>query len=283
MCRFLVYSGEPVLLHDLLFRPAHSIVYQSRGSREQEESLNPDGFGVGWYVHDIAPLPALFRSLMPAWSSTNLQSFSRLTRSSHVFAHVRSASDGIEVSDANCHPFNAGPFLWMHNGTVEGYSELREWSRHYLSGGVYAQIRGTTDSEIVFGLFLDLWDQAGSPSAPEGLLDVFRKTLLFLSDILRDLEVKKGSTLNFALTDGRSALVSRHATRSAKPNSLYLARGIRLLVEGDRCRIASAPDASSAIVASERLTDDSVWEECPPGKIIVIRPGGRVSVEDIGS
>jgi len=283
MCRFLVYSGEPVVLHDLLYRPAHSIVYQSRGSREQEEALNPDGFGVGWYVPDIAPLPAVFRSLMPAWSSTNLQSFTRLTRSSHVFAHVRSASDGIEVSDANCHPFNAGPFLWMHNGTVRGYSELREWSRHYLSAGVYSQIRGTTDSEIVFGLFLDLWDQAGYPSVPEGLLDVFRKTLIFLGDILRDLEVKKGSTLNFALTDGKSAFISRHATPDAKPNSLYFARGIRFVTEGDRSRIVSAPDASSTLVASERLTDDPAWEECPPGKILAIRPGGRVSVEDIGS
>ena len=39
-------------------------------------------------------------------------------RSALVFAHVRAASIGSPVTEANCHPFTIGPYLFMHNGCV---------------------------------------------------------------------------------------------------------------------------------------------------------------------
>jgi predicted glutamine amidotransferase len=279
MCRFLAYSGEPVLLHDLLYRPAHSLVHQSCASRERDDPLNPDGFGVGWYAPEISPFPAVFRSVLPAWSSANLRSLARLTRSGCIFAHVRAASEGIGVSELNCHPFSAGPFLWMHNGTVAGYAEFREWARHYLSQAAFSQVLGTTDSEILFGLFLDMWDQAGSPSTPEGLLDAFRKTIAFAIDILRELGVKKASTLNLALTDGRTTLASRIVTETGEPaRTLYCARGVRLVVENDAPRFEVGGDAAGAIVASEPLFDDPAWEVVPANSIVAVQPGGRAGL-----
>ena len=49
MCRWLAYSGSPVNLEDLLFKPKNSIVVQSKHSELGATTTNGDGFGVGWY------------------------------------------------------------------------------------------------------------------------------------------------------------------------------------------------------------------------------------------
>jgi glutamine amidotransferase len=50
MCRWLAYSGSPVLLEELLYKPENSLVTQSRHARLGVEATNGDGFGVGWYA-----------------------------------------------------------------------------------------------------------------------------------------------------------------------------------------------------------------------------------------
>ena len=49
MCRWLAYSGSPVLLEELLVKPVHSLIDQSKHSRLGATTTNGDGFGVGWY------------------------------------------------------------------------------------------------------------------------------------------------------------------------------------------------------------------------------------------
>ena len=66
MCRWLAYSGSPVLLEDLLYKPENSLVVQSKHSQMGATTTNGDGFGVGWYgAYDT---PGLFRSTEPAWN-----------------------------------------------------------------------------------------------------------------------------------------------------------------------------------------------------------------------
>ena len=49
MCRWLAYSGAPVNLEELLFKPKNSLVIQSKHSKMGATTTNGDGFGVGWY------------------------------------------------------------------------------------------------------------------------------------------------------------------------------------------------------------------------------------------
>ena len=53
MCRFTFYQGEPIRLSALVTEPEHSLINQSFDSREGEEPLNGDGFGVVWYVPEL--------------------------------------------------------------------------------------------------------------------------------------------------------------------------------------------------------------------------------------
>lgn len=71
MCRWLAYTGSPVLIGDALYTPAHSLIDQSLHSRLGAETTNGDGFGVGWY--DAEPTPGVSRSIEPAWNDHNLR------------------------------------------------------------------------------------------------------------------------------------------------------------------------------------------------------------------
>src|SRR2546423_2187863 len=102
MCRWLAYSGSPILIEELLYRPAHSLIDQSLHSRLGAETTNGDGFGVGWYAPTGAP--AVFRSIEPAWNDRNLRELAGHVSSPVVFAIIRAAT-GTPVQTMNCHPF----------------------------------------------------------------------------------------------------------------------------------------------------------------------------------
>jgi hypothetical protein len=49
MCRWLAYTGSPILLTNMLYTPVHSLIDQSLHSKLGAETTNGDGFGIGWY------------------------------------------------------------------------------------------------------------------------------------------------------------------------------------------------------------------------------------------
>lgn len=71
--------------------------------------LNGDGFGLGWYGQDPKdPLPCVYRQARPAWNDGNLAMIAEKIHSHIIFAHVRAASPGMDVSETTCHPFRFG-------------------------------------------------------------------------------------------------------------------------------------------------------------------------------
>src|SRR5215471_1343331 len=107
MCRWIAYSGSPILLEELLYKPKHSLIDQSLHARLGVETTNGDGFGVGWYDNGTGDPPAVFRAIGPAWSDQNLRELAASVRSPLFLAHVR-ASTGTPVQQTNSHPFRHG-------------------------------------------------------------------------------------------------------------------------------------------------------------------------------
>src|SRR4051795_831826 len=151
MCRWMAYSGSPVLIEDLLYTTENSLIVQSMHARLGVEPTNGDGFGVGWY--DDRPTPGLYRNTEPAWNDTNLREVSGHIRSPMVLAHVR-ASTGTPVQLTNCHPFRHGRWLWMHNGALRGFHLIKRDLLMAVDPALYADIEGSTDSEALFFLAL---------------------------------------------------------------------------------------------------------------------------------
>jgi glutamine amidotransferase len=286
MCRFVAYSGLPLLLADLLYLPSDSLILQSYHAHERREPLNGDGFGVGWYVPEIDPTPCVVRSITPAWSSSNLRHLSFKTRASALFAHVRSASPGMAVTESNAHPFNHGRFMWMHNGEVADFHLIKRKLRHGLRDEFYDMIGGTTDSEHAFALFLNKLPAQDKVSNEE-----MRKTLVWtigrLNELTREAGITAPSFYNFAVTNGESIVVSRYCSDASLPGaSLHYAHGdfLEALPDG-KCDIHSVPPnqkASAVIVASERLTDErSEWYDVPNNHTVTILGDLSVQLERI--
>src|SRR3954452_11081585 len=162
MCRWLAYSGTPVLIEHLLYEGRHSLIDQSLHSRFGAETTNGDGFGLGWYGEGNQA--GVFHSVEPAWNDRNLRELAAHVRSPMVFAHIR-ASSGAAVQQTNCHPFRHGRFLWMHNGLINDFHRIKRDLVLEVDPALYPEIEGSTDSETLFFLALTFGLEDDPPSA----------------------------------------------------------------------------------------------------------------------
>jgi predicted glutamine amidotransferase len=281
MCRFIGYLGKDILLADILARPDNSLIRQSYKARERSEPLNGDGFGVGWYTPGIADEPCVFTAITPAWSNRNLQNIVEHTRAGCFFAHVRAASPGMRVSEVNCHPFQYGRFLWMHNGTIEGFNLIKRRLRHSLPDEIYESINGTTDSEHAFAAFLNLLDQDNDGTTAESLAVGLVKTIWQLEGWAADAGIKEPSIYNFAVTDGRNMATIRYVSDpQIEPISLYISRrGECRSFHGEWKTMTDCfAETSGIVVSSERLTDPAGdWTRVAPNHVVMV--DGKLNVE----
>ncbi|MDX1401940.1 MAG: class II glutamine amidotransferase [Kiloniellales bacterium] len=286
MCRLLVYRGREILMSDLLTRTEQSLIRQSYKAMEREEPLNGDGFGVGWYDREIDATPCVFTSVRPAWSNRNLHRLAEKVRSTCFFAHVRAASSGMSVSEANCHPFQYGRFLWMHNGRIEDFNRIKRTLRQDLADEYYNFIQGTTDSEHIFALFLNNLGSRINDYSGNDLADAIDVTIKQLNEWAAHVGLEERCFFNFALTDGDYVVITRYTTRTdAKPETLYVTRGSRFERVGNTYRMSRDDERPEAlIVASEPLTTDrSDWESVPRNHALVIDKNLTIEARSIDS
>jgi len=263
--------GPEITLDVLMTRPTNSIIHQSFQSRLRKEPLNGDGFGVVWYVPNISSEPAQFRSIQPAWNNVNLLQLARVSRSPVILAHVWAATEGIGVSEANCHPFTKGRFEFMHNGSVADFGRLRRRISQRLSDESYSWIQGTTDSEYLFALFCDHLSRCQSADETETMANALETTIMEVAAMTSKAGANGNSYLNLAVSNGTNAVVSRYATCDAESPSLYMSSGTQCVCEDGVCRMIQGGDRpSTVIVASEPLNDEREWEPIPHKHLLLI-------------
>jgi predicted glutamine amidotransferase len=282
VCRFALYMGPPITLDLLTTKPAYSIVRQSFKARMREEPLNGDGFGLAWYVPEISPVPALFRSIQPAWNNVNLLHLARVSVSPVVLAHVRAATGGFSVSEANCHPFIADRFAFMHNGSVAEFQRIKRRMREDLSDESYLWIHGTTDSEHLFARFRDHVKNREGGDPAEAMAAAVEDTIHDVKRMTEEVGATRRSLLNLAVCDGERAVVSRYATLGEKAPTLYYCTGGRFACVGEDCEMSDAHDgAETVIVASEPVTRGSNWRAVPLNHLLVVHKSHRLELRAI--
>jgi glutamine amidotransferase len=276
MCRFLCYRGPEILLADLLYRPANSLILQSFHAKERTEPLNGDGFGVGWYAPQISSTPCVFASLTPAWSNQNLRQISEHVKSGCFFAHVRAASPGMRVSEANCHPFQYGRFLWMHNGGIRDFSRIKRRLHASLPDRLYNMIGGTTDSEHAFAVFLHLLGDTERICSAKEIGRALVGTIAQLEQWTAEAGFSGPSYYNFAATDGQSVAAARYVSDpTVEPQSLYYSVGGKYQCSRDGvCSFSEcAARERTMIIASERLTSNNEdWFRVAPNHVLTVDP-----------
>jgi len=264
MCRWIAYSGSPVLIEDLLYRPQHSLIVQSMNSTMGYEPTNGDGFGLGWYGD--RDTPGLFRSTEPAWNDRNLRDLAGHITSGCVLSHVR-ASTGSAVQYTNCHPFRHGKWLWMHNGLINGFHQVKRDLMLALDPSLFAEVEGSTDSEVLFYLALSFGLEQDAPTAVAravGLLEAAGRE--------RGEPFPMPGTI--ATTDGETLYAFRYSSEH-RSRSLFQSTDVSTLRQQypDNPILKMVSD-KSRLVVSEPLGDlRGAWREVPESTCVIIHDG----------
>jgi predicted glutamine amidotransferase len=264
MCRWLAYSGSPIRLDELIYRPTHSLIDQSLHSRLGAETTNGDGFGVGWY--DAGDTPAVFHSIEPAWNDRNLREVAGHVVSPLVFAHIR-ASSGSPVQQTNCHPFRFGRWLWMHNGLVREFSTVKRDLTLAVDPSLFQYIEGSTDSELLFYLALGF----GLEDDPPGAV---ARTVGLVEDVGRRHSVEHPIQMTIAASDGRDVWAFRYSSERSS-RSLYFSTAVPVLRElyPDNPLFQDVDDETRLVVSEPLGELLGAWNEVPESTWGVIQPG----------
>ncbi|MDX1738470.1 MAG: class II glutamine amidotransferase [Alphaproteobacteria bacterium] len=241
MCRWLTYRGPEIYLEDMLYAPSHSLIEQSLNAFEAKTPTNGDGFGLGWFGDKSEP--GTYHEILPAWNDSNLRSLAAQVKSANFFAHVR-ASTGTATSRQNCHPFKYNNWIFMHNGQIGDYCEVRRFMEAELADHLYRSRTGTTDSELLFLLLLEF----GLDDDPKGAVC---KLLDYMDSLLQRYQCKQPFRMTAAFSNGPRFYALRFSTDDRPPTLYYCHKDGRL------------------IVMSEPSEDDSTtWIEVPPDHLI---------------
>jgi glutamine amidotransferase len=264
MCRWLAYSGSPITLDEVLFKPANSLVVQSLKSQKGVETTNGDGFGVGWYGR--SPEPRVYRSTSPAWNDRNLRELAADVQSGLFLAHVR-ASTGTAVQQTNCHPFRYRNWLWMHNGLINGFAQARRELLLAVDASLFPSIEGTTDSELMFYLALTL----GLESDPQGAV---AKMVGLVEGVCRGHGVENPMQMSLATSDGRDLWFFRYSTERRSRSLFYSTDIVALRKLYPDVPQFQAVSEETRLVVSEPFTDlPGAWNEVPEGTCGRVRAG----------
>jgi predicted glutamine amidotransferase len=252
-----------VLLERLLFTPVHSLIDQSLHSRLGATTTNGDGFGVGWYGENETP--GLFKSVEPAWNDRNLRELAGHVRSGLVFAHVRAAT-GTPVQWTNCHPFRHGTWLFMHNGAIAQFHDLKRELQLAVDPSLYAQIEGSTDSETFFYLALTMGLEDDPP-------DAVARAVGFIEAAAAKHGVENPMQMTVATTDGTTLWGFRYSSEG-KSRSLYYSEKVSAVRELYPELALDEFDDESRLIVSEPLRDlPGAWHEVPESSYGIVRPG----------
>lgn len=269
MCRWLAYTGEPLRPSTLVLDPQHSIVAMSLNSPLGAETVNGDGFGLGWYPADASSsaYPTVFRSIDPAWHDENLREISQAVRSPLFFAHVRAAA-GPPIQRTNCHPFRHDNWLFMHNGAIAQFPLFKRDLVLAIDPALYPTILGTTDSEVLFHLALT-YGLADDPVRAVG--DAIRK----VEEAGHAAGVPFPMQGTIAVSDGRTLWAFRYSSQG-RSRTLFHSADMPTLrrMFPDVERLSTFGD-QARVVVSEPLNDlPGAFLEVPESTVVVVDPDG---------
>ena len=265
MCRWMAWFGQPVPIEELLFKTQHGIVDQSLHSRMGAEPTNGDGFGLGWY--GAGKGPAVYHSVAPAWGDANLRELAAHVESPLFLAHVRAAI-GSPVQQTNCHPFRHGRWLFVHNGYIGDFHALRRDLMLAIDPILFADITGSTDTEVVFRLALTF----GLEDDP---IPALERTVGLIEATATKRGVAPMVQGTFGVSDGDSLWAVRYATEG-RPRSLFASSDIATVrhLAPDNPRVAHLTD-DDRVIASEPFAElPGAWHEIDESSAVIVRRGG---------
>jgi predicted glutamine amidotransferase len=163
---------------------------------------------------------------------------------------------------------------FAHTGAISGFAKVRHLLEAQLSTEAASIVRGETDSELCFGLFLTELGDLSLPQTAVSMAQALDRVIGAITRTTAAAGVQHASSLNFAVTNGVDAVVSRYRNsrcEAQQPPSLYLNFGTGLKLNNDGCLGFQSRELGSVVISSEPLCNDiSGWAIVPKNTMVLV-------------
>ncbi len=272
MCRLFGF-------HSMLSLPVHHSLLAAENALMRQSREHPDGWGIAWYEHGT---PRIQHGTAAAFADEDFQRLSSTLAAPTLIAHVRQATVGA-IRPENTHPFQCGRWVFAHNGDILGFAQLRPYLLEEVLPHYRARIRGDTDSEHCFYLFLSHLEREADPENPS-LDDVMNALAVSMEQIVswcRLVGAPRRPSVNMLVSNGRMLA----ATRLGR--ALYLSTQKHRCSDFTRCSLPSKPcldthrpqaPVTHLMIASEPISDEDAWEAIDDNAIVGVNDHMRLTI-----
>lgn len=126
----------------------------------------------------------------------------------------------------NSHPFSYKNYVFAHNGNINNFEMHKGKLRKYIPDDLFLNIKGETDSEWIFYIFLNLLQEFSGNDSHN-----MKKLHSILEKLLNILKIEcQEFSANFILSNGEFSIITRYIhydptkyneNDKQEPNSLY--------------------------------------------------------------
>lgn len=229
------------------------------------------GWGVGFYQ---AGEVLLRRRPMDDRSSIDVAALTRDVRTDVLIGNVRGTSFG-EPCTQNTQPFRHRNWLFAQSGTVNHFDRLRERLAESIPDFLLGNVRGDTDGELLFFLYLSFLHDAGKlrgNTAPEMATEALRGTLSLIDRLSNEEGADDAGPIGIIVSNGEYlAGVTRGAAMAYRVISGQ--NDIEALLPDDGLRRRRLPDLALVrftILASGFPEPKPGWTTLPDRSTVLL-------------
>ncbi len=269
MCRLYgFHSTEPTKVECTLVHAQNALLTQSAG--DQSGYSHTEGWGIAMYenAHPVVE--------KQAWAAYHGEHFERSAAKVYahaVLAHIRRATVGTPSLE-NTHPFHSGRWSFAHNGTIPNIENVRSVLLEHINPVFAARIKGETDSELAFALFLTRFAKLALNNVELAVRD----TVSIIETAVKRHAPGRKLGLNMMLTDGKVFCGTRYGRTLYKVER----EGV---YDCEICgfpHIHHNPDKAyrAVVIASEPITSED-WQVVPDHSFWMVGPDSRLEISKL--
>jgi len=164
--------------------------------------------------------------------------------------------------------------MFMHNGWIPFFDKIKREFHNLLDDDIYKWVKGSTDSEIIFALFLQLAKKHQS-NKTLNIEEILQETIFLINSILKKYHNKAVAHLNMCISDGKRITAARFCTsKHVKPETMYFCLNQQLIEEKQ--------ESQSIIIASEKLSKiKKDWKLIPSNHCVTVEPNLAISIHPL--
>jgi predicted glutamine amidotransferase len=250
-----------------------------RVKREPGEAL---GWGIGFYQSGEV---LLRRRPIDEREVIDLAEAAQGVRTDVLMGHVRHATVG-SLRTENTHPFRYRLWLFAQTGTIGGFDSLRERLLESQPEFLRRNVRGETDSELFFYLFLSFLHDAGHLGdhhvAPEHVRSALRASISLVDRL--SAEEGHGENRGDTLVTNGEHLIAVHRNGLMAYRVLKGRHDVEDLLgeEGLRkTRIPSIDSTRFSLIASEIESVPPGWQKVEGRTVITLTRSDEPVIEPL--